>query len=68
MQIESHVQSFVPKIDSPEIIYELLRSIQVHYPLIKKPDKKSDYYIYFYFHGLSLLNEKGTFCFITSTS
>lgn len=30
--------------------------------------RKSDYYIYFYFHGLSLLNKKGSFCFITSNS
>ena len=29
---------------------------------------KSDLYIYFYFHGLYLLNPKGTFCFITSNS
>ncbi|MCX8027678.1 MAG: Eco57I restriction-modification methylase domain-containing protein, partial [Thermodesulfovibrionales bacterium] len=47
---------------------KLLKSIQTHYPFIKRIDKKSDYYIYFYFHGLSLLNEKGTFCFITSNS
>ncbi|NWF98799.1 MAG: Eco57I restriction-modification methylase domain-containing protein, partial [Nitrospirae bacterium] len=47
---------------------KLLSSIQVHYPFIKKIDKKSDYYIYFYFHGLSLLNDKGIFCFITSNS
>ncbi len=47
---------------------KLLSSIQVHYPFVKKLDKKSDYYIYFYFHGLSLLNEKGIFCFITSNS
>ncbi len=31
-------------------------------------DQKSDLYIYFYFLGLSLLNDKGTFCFITSNS
>jgi hypothetical protein len=31
-------------------------------------NRKSDYYIYFYFHGLSLLNESGSFCFITSNS
>lgn len=31
-------------------------------------DKKSDYYIYFYFIGLSLLNTRGSFCFITSNS
>lgn len=33
-----------------------------------KLDKKSDLYIYFYFHGLSLLNDDGAFCFITSNS
>ena len=33
-----------------------------------KLDAKSDLYIYFYFHGLSLLNLKGSFCFITSNS
>ena len=33
-----------------------------------KLDAKSDLYIYFYFHGLSLLNPKGVFCFITSNS
>lgn len=33
-----------------------------------KIDAKSDLYIYFYFHGLSLLNPKGSFCFITSNS
>ena len=33
-----------------------------------KIDAKSDLYIYFYFHGLSLLNPQGTFCFITSNS
>jgi type I restriction-modification system DNA methylase subunit len=31
-------------------------------------DAKSDLYIYFYFHSLSLLNSKGAFCFITSNS
>ena len=31
-------------------------------------DKKSDLYIYFYFKGLSLLNDRGSFCFITSNS
>ncbi len=31
-------------------------------------DAKSDLYIYFYLHGLSLLNAQGAFCFITSNS
>ncbi len=29
---------------------------------------RSDLYIYFYFHALSLLNENGVFCFVTSNS
>lgn len=35
---------------------------------IHKLDAKSGLYIHFYFHGLSLLNPKGTFCTITSNS
>ena len=34
----------------------------------RKMDAKSDLYVYFYFHGLSLLGEEGSFCFITSNS
>jgi len=33
-----------------------------------KLNAMSDLFIYFYFHGLSLLNPKGAFCFITSNS
>ena len=34
----------------------------------RKIGAKSDLYIYFYFHGISLLNSNGSFCFITSNS
>ncbi len=34
----------------------------------RKMDAKNDLYVYFYLHGLSLLNEKGSFCFVTSNS
>ncbi len=34
----------------------------------KKLNGKCDLYVYFFFHGLSLLNENGSFCFITSNS
>jgi len=47
---------------------KLLKSVRTQFPFISKIDRKSDYYVYFYFHGLSLLNRKGTFCFITSNS
>lgn len=29
---------------------------------------RSDLYVYFYFHALSLLNDRGVFCFVTSNS
>jgi len=35
---------------------------------IKKIDKKSDLCVYFYYQGLSLLNDNGIFCFINSNS
>lgn len=47
---------------------DLIESIKIKYPFIKEFNRKCDYYIYFYFHGVSLLNPKGTFCFITSNS
>ena len=47
---------------------KLLHSVQARYPFITKIDKKADLYVYFYVHGLSLLNPLGTFCFITSNS
>jgi hypothetical protein len=57
---------------------KLQRSVAVAYPRyfgykptsgkFRKLDGKSDLYVYFYLHGLSLLNENGSFCFITSNS
>ena len=49
---------------------KLEASVRAHFEgrLPRKLDRRSDLYIYFYFHGLSLLNPKGTFCFITSNS
>lgn len=58
---------------------KLMRAVYAAYPrffgynvragtVTHKADAKSDLYIYFYFLSLSLLNEKGSFCFITSNS
>lgn len=47
---------------------KLIHSVMKEFPVIKKINKRSDLYIYFYFHGLNLLNNNGTFCFITSNS
>jgi len=46
----------------------LLLSVQAHLPQVDCINRKSDYYVYFYFSGLALLNQKGSFCFITSNS
>lgn len=56
---------------------KLIRSVYRLWPMFfgANPEKpnykinaKSDLYIYFFFHGLWLLNDKGSFCFITSNS
>jgi len=47
---------------------KLIQSTQNVWQDIKKIDKKSDLYIFFYFQGLSLLNDNGIFCFINSNS
>lgn len=62
------IKSEVKVEDKREYKDKLISSVKARFPIIKSINKKSDYYIYFYFHGLSLLNEKGTFCFITSNS
>lgn len=54
--------------DKLEYKKKLNKSVMSCLPVVKGIDGKSDYYIYFYFHGLSILNKKGTFCFITSNS
>ncbi|MEO0290895.1 MAG: Eco57I restriction-modification methylase domain-containing protein, partial [candidate division WOR-3 bacterium] len=47
---------------------KLINSVKNIWPYVKKIDKKSDLYVYFYYHGLSLLKPKGIFCFINSNS
>lgn len=54
--------------DRKEYKEKLINSLKAHFPMLNHIDKKSDYYVYFYFHGLSLLNQKGVLCFITSNS
>lgn len=58
---------------------KLMRSVYARYPdyfgfdpvkgkAARGLDAKSDLYLYFYFHALSLLNPQGSFAFITSNS
>ncbi len=47
---------------------KLFRAVQNVWKDIKKIDKKSDLYVYFYYQALSLLKDGGIFCFINSNS
>ncbi|MCG2715188.1 MAG: Eco57I restriction-modification methylase domain-containing protein [Candidatus Marinimicrobia bacterium] len=58
---------------------KLMRSIYLAFPdffryndktgkVTRKLDAKNDLYVYFYIHGLSLLNPQGSFSFVTSNS
>jgi len=47
---------------------KLIQSVKKRFPQAKPPAARSDLYVYFYFHGLSLLNRRGTLCFISSNS
>jgi len=54
--------------DRQDYKQKLINSVSNRFPVVTAWDKKSDLYVYFYFHGLSLLNNTGVFCFITSNS
>jgi hypothetical protein len=47
---------------------ELCQSVQAHWGNFVKISKKSDLYVYFYYHGLALLRPNGIFCFINSNA
>ncbi|MCX7987874.1 MAG: Eco57I restriction-modification methylase domain-containing protein, partial [Thermodesulfovibrio sp.] len=47
---------------------KLISSVKNIWKDVRKIDKKSDLYVYFYYHGLSLLKDNGIFCFINSNS
>ena len=64
----NRIKKDVTKLERDEYKERLVNSIKIRFPVVNTISKQSDYYVYFYFHGLSLLSEKGTFCFITSNS
>lgn len=48
---------------------QLERAVRTHWgTAVRKIDKKSDLYVYFYYLGLALLRPGGLFCFINSNS
>ena len=62
------IKSEVSKEERDSYKKKLISSVKGRFPVVTNLGKMCDYYVYFYFHGLSLLNNKGTFCFITSNS
>jgi len=46
---------------------KLIESVNLLWDNVKI-DRRSDLYVYFYYHGLSILKPKGIFCFINSNS
>ncbi len=56
----------VTKGQKKEYRQKLISSVKTKFNMLESINGRSDYYIYFYFHGLSLLNSNGTLCFITS--
>lgn len=58
----------VTKPERDEYKQKLVKSVRTVFPFVSRMGTMSDLYVYFYFHGLSLLNGNGTFCFITSNS
>ena len=64
----NRIKSEVTKDERDDYKSRLINSVNVTFPEVKHLSKMCDYYIYFYFHGLGLLNDEGTFCFITSNS
>jgi len=47
---------------------KLVESVKLLWSNVKIIDKRSDLYVYFYYHGLSILKPGGIFCFINSNS
>jgi len=54
--------------DKLEYKNKLIQMLKTRFNLMKNLSRTNDYYIYFYFQGLSLLNKNGTLCFISSNA
>ena len=62
------IKSEVTEDDKKKYKNRLINSVKSRYPCVGNLSGKRNYYIYFHFHGLSLLNENGILTFITSNS
>jgi len=69
---QERIQDYLGRCDRRHYLDRLNEGLRAIYPgfLGKKRriGGRADYYVYFYLHGLSLLADGGSFCFITSNS
>jgi len=69
---QERIRDYLGRFDRAEYLRRLNESLRAIYPGFMGKTRcisgHADYYVYFYLHALSLLAEKGTFCFITSNS
>ena len=69
---QEKIRDYLGRFERKKYLARLNSSLQAIYPGFmgksRRISGRADYYIYFYLHALSLLADKGTFCFITSNS
>jgi hypothetical protein len=69
---QEKIRDYLGRFDRQQYLERLNESLRAIYPTFLGKTRyitgRADVYIYFYLHGLSLLADKGTFCFITSNS
>jgi len=69
---QEKIRDYLNRFDRKEYLDRLNESLRAIYPGFlgreRRISGRADYYVYFYLHGLSLLADRGSFCFITSNS
>lgn len=69
---QEKIRDYLRRFERREYLERLNESLRAIYPAFmgkaRKISRRADYYVYFYLHSLSLLADRGTFCFITSNS
>lgn len=69
---QEKIRDYLGRFERKEYLNRINEGLRAIYPAFmgkgRKISGRADYYVYFYLHGLSLLADKGAFCFITSNS
>lgn len=69
---QEKIRDYLKRFDRTTYLERLNDSLRALYPAFMGKNRRisgrADYYVYFYLHALSLLADRGAFCFITSNS